>query len=90
VTLEEFADLDEAVGMANATSYGLAAGVFTDRSDTAIELSRRLHAGTIWVNCFERFDAASPFGGMKQSGYGHSIGHVAIKEFMEVKSVWLA
>ena len=90
VTLEEFVDLDQAVSMANATSYGLAAGVFTDRSDTAQQLSQRLRAGTIWVNCFERFDAASPFGGMKQSGYGHSIGHVALKEFMEVKSVWLA
>jgi acyl-CoA reductase-like NAD-dependent aldehyde dehydrogenase len=90
VTLEEFDNLDQAVAMANATTYGLAAGVFTDRSDTAQELSRRLRSGTIWVNCYERFDAAAPFGGVKQSGYGHSIGHVAIKEFMDVKSVWLA
>ena len=90
VTIEPFAELDEAVEKANATTYGLAAGVFTDRSDVTQELSRRLHAGTIWVNCYERFDAAAPFGGMKQSGYGHSIGHVAVKEFMEVKTVWLA
>ncbi|KAL0342817.1 UNVERIFIED_CONTAM: Aldehyde dehydrogenase family 2 member B4, mitochondrial [Sesamum calycinum] len=73
----KFKDVDEVIKRANATRYGLAAGVFTKNIDTANRVSRGLRAGTVWVNCFDVFDAAIPFGGYKMSGIGRRRGSTA-------------
>ncbi|GAU28716.1 hypothetical protein TSUD_216220 [Trifolium subterraneum] len=69
-TILKFKDNDEVIRRANNTRYGLAAGVFTKNLDTANTLMRGLRAGTVWINCFDVFDAAIPFGGYKMSGVG--------------------
>jgi acyl-CoA reductase-like NAD-dependent aldehyde dehydrogenase len=53
-------------------------------------LAKAVKAGTVWVNCFNKFDAASPFGGYKQSGFGRELGHHAIELYTQVKSVWMS
>ncbi|XP_057950534.1 aldehyde dehydrogenase family 2 member B4, mitochondrial-like [Malania oleifera] len=83
----KFKDLDEVIRRANATRYGLAAGVFTKNIDTANTLTRALKAGTIWVNCFDIFDAAIPFGGYKMSGQGREKGIYSLKNYLQVKAV---
>ncbi|KAK1296407.1 hypothetical protein QJS10_CPB15g00500 [Acorus calamus] len=80
-------DIDEVIQRANATRYGLAAGVFTSNLDTANTISRALKAGTIWINCFDVFDAAIPFGGYKMSGQGREKGMDSLKNYLQVKSV---
>lgn len=80
-------DLEEVIRRANNTSYGLAAGVFTNNVDTANTLTRALRAGTIWVNCYDVFDAAIPFGGYKMSGIGREMGVECLKSYLQVKSV---
>lgn len=72
---------------ANATRFGLAAGVFTQNIDTANTLSRALRAGTVWVNCFDVFDAAIPFGGYKMSGFGREKGIYSLNNYLQVKAV---
>lgn len=83
----KFRDLDEVIQRANATRYGLAAGVFTQNIDTANTLSRALKAGTVWVNCFDVFDAAIPFGGYKMSGIGREKGVYSLNNYLQVKAV---
>lgn len=72
---------------ANATRYGLAAGVFTQNIDMANTLSRALRVGTVWVNCFDVFDAAIPFGGYKMSGIGREKGIYSLNNYLQVKAV---
>ncbi|KAK1297239.1 hypothetical protein QJS10_CPB15g00911 [Acorus calamus] len=83
----KFRDLDEVIQRANASRFGLAAGVFTSNLDTANTISRALKAGTIWINCFDVFDAAIPFGGYKMSGQGREKGIDSLRNYLEVKSV---
>ncbi|KAK1296657.1 hypothetical protein QJS10_CPB15g00574 [Acorus calamus] len=83
----KFRNIDEVIQRANATRYGLAAGVFTSNLDTANTISRALKAGTIWINCFDVFDAAIPFGGYKMSGQGREKGMDSLKNYLQVKSV---
>lgn len=71
----------------NATHYGLAAGVFTKNIDTANTLVLALRVGTVWVNCFDTFDAAIPFGGYKMSGQGREKGEYSLKNYLQVKAV---
>jgi aldehyde dehydrogenase (NAD+) len=80
---------DEVVTRANATPYGLGAGVWTRDVGRAHRVSRRLHAGSVWVNCYQLMDPAVPFGGYKMSGYGRESGVAHLEEFTEVKSVWV-
>lgn len=80
-------DLKEVVQRANNTRYGLAAGVFTKNMDTANTLTRALRVGTVWVNCFDIFDAAIPFGGCKMSGIGREKGEYSLKNYLQVKAV---
>lgn len=72
---------------ANATHYGLAAGIFTQNLDTANTLTRALRVGTVWINCFFVFDAAIPFGGRKMSGHGREKGIYGLSNYMQVKAV---
>nr|AAK58370.1 T-cytoplasm male sterility restorer factor 2 [Zea mays] len=83
----KFKDLNEVIKRANASQYGLAAGVFTNSLDTANTLTRALRAGTVWVNCFDVFDAAIPFGGYKMSGMGREKGVDSLKNYLQVKAV---
>lgn len=83
----KFNKLDEVIKRANATRYGLAAGVFTKNIDTANTLTRALRAGTVWVNCFDVFDAAIPFGGYKMSGIGREKGIYSLHNYLQVKAV---
>ncbi|KAJ0248413.1 Aldehyde dehydrogenase family 2 member B4 [Hirschfeldia incana] len=83
----KFSDVDEVIRRANDTRYGLAAGVFTKSLDTANRVSRALKAGTVWVNCFDVFDAAIPFGGYKMSGNGREKGIYSLNNYLQVKAV---
>ena len=82
-----FKDVDEVVRRANATNYGLAAAVWTRDVSKAHTIANRLRAGTVWVNCYDVFDAAAPFGGFKQSGIGRELGEYALSNYTEVKTV---
>ncbi|KAJ9176414.1 hypothetical protein P3X46_011727 [Hevea brasiliensis] len=83
----KFKDYDEVIHRANNTRYGLAAGVFTQNLETANILTRALHAGTVWINCFDVFDAAIPFGGYKMSGHGREKGIYSLSNYLQVKAV---
>lgn len=83
-----FADEAEAVALANGTSYGLAASVWTRDSGKAQALGKRLKAGVVWLNCFNEFDDAAPFGGVKQSGWGRDLSMHALEQYTQVKTVW--
>ncbi|MER5193987.1 aldehyde dehydrogenase [Streptomyces sp. NPDC002755] len=84
-----FDDVDEAVRLANATEYGLAAGLWTSDLSTAHQVSRALRAGTVWVNCYEEGDLTVPFGGMKQSGNGRDKSAHALEKYTELKTTWI-
>ena len=84
-----FESVDELVGRANETDYGLAAGIWTRDIKKAHQVAGLLKAGTVWINCYNMFDAASPFGGYKQSGYGREMGHHALELYTQIKSVWV-
>ncbi|MFF6953199.1 aldehyde dehydrogenase [Streptomyces iakyrus] len=84
-----FDDLDEAVRLANATEYGLAAGLWTSDLSTAHRVARALKAGTVWVNCYEEGDLTVPFGGMKQSGNGRDKSAHALEKYTELKTTWI-
>jgi phenylacetaldehyde dehydrogenase len=87
VTAIPFNEPDEVVNFANDTVYGLAAAVWTRDVSTAHRMAAKLRAGTVWINCYNVFDSALPFGGYKQSGWGREMGHDALELYTEVKSV---
>ena len=82
-----FANDSEIASQANDTTYGLAAGIWTRDISKAHKLARQVKAGTVWVNCYSIFDAALPFGGYKQSGWGREMGHAALENYLQTKSV---
>jgi acyl-CoA reductase-like NAD-dependent aldehyde dehydrogenase len=84
-----FDDEDEAVALANQTIYGLAAGIWTPDIKRAHRVARSLAAGTVWVNTYNRYDPAAPFGGYKQSGFGRDLGIHALDGYTQVKNVWI-
>ncbi|MCB1883672.1 MAG: betaine-aldehyde dehydrogenase [Geminicoccaceae bacterium] len=85
----DFADEDEAVALANATPFGLAAGVFTNDLARAHRVVARLQAGTCWINAYNLTPVEMPFGGVKQSGFGRENGRAAIEHYSQVKSVYV-
>ena len=87
VVAEKFTSLDEIAAQANDTSYGLGAGIWTRDISKAHALAKKLRAGTVWINCYNVFDASLPFGGYKQSGWGREMGHEVLNNYTEVKAV---
>jgi len=73
----------------NQTFFGLAAGVWTRDISKAHRLANGLRAGTVWINCYDVFDAAAPFGGFKMSGIGRELGEYALEQYTEVKTVYV-
>jgi len=90
VTAMPFKSIDDIAAEANNTSYGLAAGIWTKDIAKAHSLANKLRAGTVWINCYNVFDAAMPFGGYKQSGWGREMGHEVLEQYTEVKAVCVA
>ena len=84
-----FDDVDEVIDRANSNPYGLAAAVWTRDVKKAHTVSRRLKAGTVWINTYGLMDAALPFGGYKSSGFGRELGAHAMEHYTEIKTVWL-
>jgi acyl-CoA reductase-like NAD-dependent aldehyde dehydrogenase len=87
VVAAPFSSLDEIAAEANDSEYGLGAGIWTKDISKAHALAKKLRAGTVWINCYNVFDAALPFGGYKQSGWGREMGHEALEAYTEVKAV---
>ena len=85
----EFADLDEAIARANDSQYGLAAAVWTRDVKKAHYVARKLQAGTVWINTYNIYDTAAPFGGYKASGFGREMGAHALEHYTQIKSVWV-
>ena len=84
-----FADEEDLLKQANETIYGLSAGIWTRDITRAHRFARAIKAGVVWINTFNIFNAASPFGGYKQSGYGREMGRHALDLYTQVKSVWV-
>jgi len=84
-----FSSEEEAVALANDTSFGLAAGVWTRDVQRAHRMARALRAGTVWVNAYRAVGPAAPFGGYKDSGIGRENGIQAIAAYTETKTVWI-
>jgi phenylacetaldehyde dehydrogenase len=87
VVAAPFQSLDEIAAAANNTEYGLGAGIWTRDISKAHALAKKLRAGTVWINCYNVFDASLPFGGYKQSGWGREMGHEVLEAYTEVKAV---
>jgi aldehyde dehydrogenase (NAD+) len=87
MSIIKFNSIDEVVDRANRTMYGLAAAVWTRDISKAHAIADRVRAGTVWVNCYDVFDPAAPFGGFKQSGIGREMGEYGLQQYTEVKTV---
>jgi len=87
MSILKFKDLNEVVERANKSLYGLAAAVWTKDISKAHAIADSVRAGTVWVNCYDVFDAGAPFGGFKQSGIGRELGEYGLANYTEVKTV---
>ncbi|MBV09505.1 aldehyde dehydrogenase family protein [Rubinisphaera sp.] len=87
VAAMSFENDSEIASQANNSAYGLAAGIWTRDISKAYRLAKAVKAGTVWINCYSIFDAALPFGGYKQSGWGREMGHAALENYLQTKSV---
>jgi acyl-CoA reductase-like NAD-dependent aldehyde dehydrogenase len=90
VTVYRFGTEEELVARANDTTYGLAAGLWTQNLARAHRVSAQLKAGVVWVNTYDMFSANAPFGGYKQSGYGRDNSEAVIEAVTELKSIWIS
>jgi aldehyde dehydrogenase (NAD+)/phenylacetaldehyde dehydrogenase len=89
VAVTPFEDWDELVSRANNTRYGLAAGVWTQDISKAHRFAQTVKAGTVWINNYGFIDAAAPFGGYKESGFGREMGKEALDLYTQTKAVWV-
>lgn len=89
LAMQRFRDTDELVRRANTNHYGLAAGIWTSDLAKAHRTAAALQAGTVWINTYNQFDAAAPFGGYKASGYGRDNGMAGIDKYLQSKAVWV-
>lgn len=87
MSILRFSTLEDAIARANASEYGLGAGVCTRDVGTALKVAEKLRAGSVWVNCYDVFDKAAPFGGYKSSGNGRELGEYGLENYTEVKTV---
>ena len=87
VVAAPFQSIDDIAAVANDSDYGLGAGIWTQDISKAHALAKKLRAGTVWINCYNVFDASLPFGGYKQSGWGREMGHEVLEAYTEVKAV---
>jgi len=87
MSIIKFSDVNDAIKRANNTAYGLAAGICTRDVGNALLAASKVKAGTVWVNCYNSFDAAAPFGGYKESGHGRELGEAGLDNYLEVKTV---
>ena len=88
VVVQPFESIEEVAARANASSYGLSAGIWTSDLRKAQELAAMLDVGTVWINCFGNVDAGVPWGGFKGSGYGKDSGRESLEKFLQTKAVW--
>ncbi len=89
LVVQRFTDEADAIRLANASDFGLSAGVWTRDMGTARRVSRKLQTGVVWVNDYGKFNSAMPFGGVKLSGSAHrEWSHLALDSFLEYKSIW--
>ncbi len=89
VTVTTFKDDQEALQMANSTEYGLGGGLWTNNLQRAHKFARDMRSGMVWINCYKRVNPGSPFGGNGLSGYGREMGFDAMREYTQVKSIWV-
>ncbi|KAJ9462910.1 putative aldehyde dehydrogenase DhaS [Diplonema papillatum] len=85
--IRKFDSIDQVVAEANDTEYGLAAAVWSTNTNKMHHMVSKLQAVTVWVNCYNTFDAAAPFGGFKMSGIGREGGPYALNNYLQVKQV---
>lgn len=90
MSILKFKNIDDVLTRANKTCYGLAAAVWTQDVQKAHQIAHALRAGTVWVNCYDVFDARAPFGGFKMSGIGRELGEYALQMYTEIKTVTMA
>ena len=84
-----WSEVDDLIDKANDSPYGLAAGLWTNDITKAHRIAAAIKAGTVWINCYNLTDPASPFGGYKQSGWGREMGRAVLEQYTETKSVWV-
>jgi phenylacetaldehyde dehydrogenase len=87
VTVSPFKNAEDVIPAGNKSTYGLAAGIWTSDLSKAHRVAKQLRAGTVWINCYNVFDASLPFGGYKQSGWGREMGHEVLNNYLEAKAV---
>jgi aldehyde dehydrogenase (NAD+) len=89
VSVMPFKSMNDVIDQSNQTIFGLAAAVWTKDITKAFALADGVRAGTVWVNCYNTFDAGAPFGGYKYSGQGRECGRDALNNYLETKTVWV-
>ncbi|HYT29629.1 MAG TPA: aldehyde dehydrogenase family protein, partial [Actinomycetota bacterium] len=89
VTVTTFRDEAEALAIANATDYGLGGGLWTRDLQRAHRVASAIESGMVWINSYKRVNPGSPFGGIRNSGYGREMGFEAMHEYTDAKSVWV-
>ena len=90
VTVQSFTDMEATIRQANATPYGLAAYLFTSNLGNALEWTRQLECGSVWINRIHQAYPEAPFGGIKESGLGREKSHFGIEEYTELKTIYLS